>query len=115
MRPAAQIDKIALPIKRYLFAGRNRIDQFDFERLVALLIKLARLLPRFDFARDGQIARDDFAHALLDGFQIGGDERLRAQKIVIKAVVDHRPDGDFGFGMQFERGLRQNVGAIVAD
>ncbi len=62
----------------------------------------------------GQVARLDLAHLLFDLLQIVGGEWGGAVEIVIEAVLDGRPDSEFGLGIQFQHGGCQQVGGGVA-
>ncbi len=72
-----------------------------------------RLVPVPDLALDGQIALDDLLHALLDTRQIVRGEGLVAGEIVIKAVLDGRPDGDLGARVELLYRLGHDVRRIV--
>jgi len=92
VRPAAEIEPIALGIELQVLVGGDRVDQLDLERLAFLLEQAFRLVAAHDGFGERPVARDDLAHALLDRREILGRERLVAEEVVIEAVLDHRPD-----------------------
>ena len=94
MRPAAEICPFALAIKLHLLIGGNGVDQFDLERFALLFEQALRLLARHGSLRERLVAGDNLAHALFDRREILGRERLIAEKVVVEAVLDHRPNRD---------------------
>src|SRR5262245_61981097 len=96
VRPAAEIEPVALAIDLDLLICRNGIDQLDLELLAHVAEHALGLLARPDFLGEGFVARDDLAHLLLDDRQVIERERLVAEEVVIEAVLDHRADGDLG-------------------
>src|SRR5215469_3738078 len=92
MRAAAKIEPFALLVDFYLFLGRDRIDEFDLERLAVSLKPGFRLITCPNFLRKGFVARDDLRHLFLDRRKILWRERLGAVEIVIESIFDHRAD-----------------------
>ena len=115
MRAAAKIEPVALLVDFYLLVFRDGVDQLDLEQLALVAKNLLRLIARPDFLGEGFVARDDLAHLLLDRGEVFRRERLVAEEIVIKAVVDHRPDGDLRAGPQRLHGFGEHVRGVVAD
>ena len=115
MRPAAEIEPIALGIELDLLVGGNGVEQFDLERLALLLEQIPRRLARDCLFGERLVARDDLAHALLDRREILGRERRVAKEIVIETVLDHRADGDLRTRPQRLHRLRQHMRGVVAD
>ena len=73
------------------------------------------LVARPDFLREGFVAGDDLGHFLFDRGEILRRERLRAIEIVIKAVLDHRPDRDLRAGKERLHRLGEHMRGIMAD
>src|SRR5690606_28777440 len=114
MRATAEVEPFALPIDLDLFVLRNGVDELDLE-LLALLAEVGfGLLAAPDLLLERLVALDDLAHPRFDLRQIVRMERLVAEEVVIKAVLDHRPDGHLGAREQLLHGFRQNVRGIVA-
>ena len=115
MRAAAEVGPPALAIKLEVLAWRDRVDQFDLERLALGLEKALRLLARDHSFHERLVARDDLAHALLDCREVLGGERLGAVEVVIEAVLDHRSDGDLGIGPERLHRVGEHMGRVVTD
>ncbi len=73
------------------------------------------LIPRPFLAANRLVGGDDLPHFFLDGREILGRKRLGAIKIVVKAVLDHRADGDLGAGIKRLDRVGQHMGGVVAD
>ena len=132
MRPATQI------LKRILLIGADHHLGLD---LVAILIHAAFGQPVNQFQLIGLIMEDrarlvrrhlaigklvppadDLAHALLDLLQVFGREAARlavgllAQvKVIVKAGVNGRPDGDLGLRVQLQHRLGHHMRGAVPD
>ena len=115
MRAAAQIEPVALLVDFELLVFRNGVDQLDLEAFAAVAKHVLGVLARPHFLGERLVARDDLAHLLFDRGEILGRERLVAEEIVIKTVLDHRPDGDLGAGPQRLHGFGEHVRGVVAD
>ena len=115
MRPAAQIEPVALFVDLDLLIFRDGVDQLDLEQLALVAEGFLRLLARPHFLGEGFVAGDDLAHLFFDGVEVFRRERLVAEEIVIEAVLDHRADGDLGAGPQRLHGFREHVRGVVAD
>ena len=104
MRPAAQIDEFALAVQADFFARRNRADDFSFVVFALRLEKSDRLVATPDFARDWLVFFRQFRHFVFNRDQILGCERALVSKVVVKTVLNHRPDGHLRIGIQrFDR------------
>jgi len=80
------------------WSSGNGVDELDLEQLALVAEHAFGLLARPNLLGEGFVAGDDLAHLLLDGFEILRGERLVAEEVVVKAVLDHRTDGDLGPG-----------------
>ena len=98
MRPAAEIEPIALFVDLDWLVRRDRVDQLDLEHFAFVAEHLLRLFARPHLLGERSVARDDLAHLLFDRGKVFGCERLVAEEVVIEAVLDHWPDGDLGAG-----------------
>ena len=115
VRPAAEIEPVALLVDLDLLVFRDGVDQFDFERLALVAKNFLGLVARPDFLGEGFVARDDLAHLFLDRVEVFRRERLIAEEIVVEAVVDHRADGDLRAGPERLHGFGQHVRGVVAN
>ena len=115
VRAAAEVLPLALLVDLQILALWDHVDELDLERLAALGEPALGLFARPVFLGEGAVARDDLAHALLDGREILGRERLGAVEVVVEAVLDHRADRDLRAGPQSLHRLGQHVGGVVAD
>ena len=115
MRPAAEIEPLALRVDLDLVALGDRVDQLELEGLALVGEQLLRRLAVDDLARERRVAGDDLAHLGFDLRQILRRERLLAREVVIEAVVDHRADGDLRAGIKLLHGLRHHMRRVVAD
>ena len=115
MRAAAQIEPVALLVDFELLVFRNGVDQLDLETFAAVAEHVLGVLARPHFLGERFVARDDLAHLLLDRGEILRRERLVAEEIVIKTVLDHRPDGDLGAGPQRLHRFGEHMRGVVAD
>ena len=71
MRARAKISKVALFEERDQLSFRKIIDQFYLVRFLTLLHQRDRLFSRKSKVLDLFILFDQFAHLILDAFQIG--------------------------------------------
>ncbi len=83
--------------------------------LAAVGEHVLRVLARPHFLGEGFVLGDDFPHFFFDGGKILRRERLVAEEIVIKSVLDHRPNGHLRAGPQRLYRFRQYMRAIVTD
>ncbi len=115
VRAAAQVEPVALPIDFQVLAGRDRVDQLDLVVLTTVREHLADVVPLPDLLGEGGVARHDLAHLGFDRREVLGCERRVAREVVVESVLDHRADGHLCRRPQRLHGLRQHVGAVVAD
>ena len=115
MRTAAEIEPVALLVDLYLLIFRDGVDQFDLEHLALVAKDLLCLFARPDFLGERFVAGDDLPHFLFDEVKVFRRERLIAVKIVVEAVLDHRPDGDLRSRPQALYRFGEDVRGIMAD
>ncbi len=115
VRAAAEVRPLALRVELDLLIGGNGVDQFDLEGLALGLEIALRLVAADGALGERLIARDDFAHLLLDRGKILGRERRVAEEVVIEAVFDDRADGHLRARPQSLHGLGQHMRGVVAD
>ena len=72
MRPAAEVEPVALPVDLEVLAFGNRVDQLDLEHLALVGEDLLRLVARPDLLGEGPVLLDDLAHLRLDRRQVVG-------------------------------------------
>ena len=116
MRAAADVEPLALTVDgQFLALGDHLVDDLDLVGFAQLGEHLHRVLARPHLAHDGQVAPDDFVHALLDLLQVFRGEGLLAREIVVEAVLDGRANGHLGTGIELLHRLRHYMRGIVAD
>ena len=85
-----------------------------------------RLVARQHALDHGLVLCGQFGHALFDGGQVLRRERALVGEVVVKAILDDRPDGDLRLrkqllhriGQQVSRGMAdqlQTIGVLVGD
>ena|SRR5438270_13726535 len=96
MGTAAEIDKLAVSIKRNLvLAFRVLLDEVDFHPVVLILILLDGLFARHVFADKLLVPLNHLLHALLDALKIVGRERRRAIEVIEESRLGRRPMSKF--------------------
>ena len=93
VRPATQIEKLALLIKgqRFVF-GKSFSHVFDFERLFHVLADLNRGVAFFNDSFEGFIEFDEFLHLLFDRREIFFGQRRVALDVVVETVFERGPE-----------------------
>jgi hypothetical protein len=109
MRSAAQVLPIALSVQADRLARRDGADDFGLVVLADFLEVCHRLVARQDPTVHRQILGRDLGHARFDRRQVFGRERSLVSKIVVKAVLDNRADGDLGVGIELLHRVRQEM------
>ncbi len=112
---AAQVGEIPLPIQGNLLPFGNRLDDLGLVVLAQLAEITNRVGAGHDQTGDRQILLDEFGHAFLDRRQVFRGERALVGKIVVEAVLHHRPDGHLGIGEQLFDRLGQQVRGGMPD
>ena len=115
MWAAAEIDEITFTIERHLLTRRDGTNQFRLVLLTLIKEELDRLVAIPDFARHRNILLREFGHALFNGRQIFRREGALVGKVVIKAVVHHRPDRYLRLREELFHRIGQQVGRRVAN
>src|SRR5690554_3059662 len=113
--PPAHIGVFLVVIKTDGLAGRNPAHNLLLVRLVALLKRLHRLLWRDVLAHHVVFRVDQGLHAGFDSGQIIRGHRLAEVDIVVKAVINHRTDRHFGFGVELLDSMPNQVRTGVAN
>jgi hypothetical protein len=94
---------------------RDGVDQLDLEQLALVAKDALGVLARPDLFAERFVAGDDFAHLFLNHPEIFRGERLVAEEVVVKAVLDHRADGDLGPWPERLHRLGEHMRGIVTD
>ena len=115
VRAAAEVDEITFAVERNLLVGGNRGDQFGLVLFARIEEELYGGVARPDFAADRDILLRQLTHALFDRHQVFRRERALVGEIIVKAILDDRPDRDLGLGEQFLDRIGQQVGGRVAN
>ncbi len=115
VRPAAQVDPVALAVERNRVLLGDRGDDLRLVDLALVAEEFHRLVARHLAPVHGQVAPGDLGHALFDRREILGRERALVGKVVVEAVFDHRPDGHLRLGVELLHRLREQVRRGVAD
>ena len=115
VRANAQVGVLPLPVEADDLSLRQFLDQLYLVRLPSLLHQGDGLLPGQLEPFDLQVLLDDLLHLSLDVLQYLGGEGDLAVEIVVKAVVNGRPDGQLGVRVQTLDCLCQDVGGGVAE
>ena len=112
MRPAAQIDELALPIERHRrVIFKPGIDVLDLEILAQFVAQLQRLVARLFQPLERLVGLDDLGHLGFDLRKILFRERPRQHHVVIKPAVHRRPERQLHVGKQPHHGPGHHVGA----
>src|SRR5690606_29319930 len=109
VRPTAQVNEVALAIQADGFVGRDGGDDFRLVGLADTIEISHRIIAQPFFAGNRFVLAGEFSHLFLDGFQILRRKGTLIREVVIKAVVDDRPDGYLGLGKQRLDGVGQQV------
>ena len=117
MRPAAEVEPVALIVDLEVLVLGDRVDQLD---LVGLALVGER--PCLALSRDqtslvkGLLRRDDLAaSSSRSSGRSSGVKGSLLGKIVVEAVLDHRADGHLRSGPQFLHGFGHHMRRVVAD
>ncbi len=114
MRAGAEIHKLSLIIERNLRILRQILDQLKFVILATAAHEINRFLPGDVFAHHRLVLRDNPAHFLLDFDEIFVGKPTFDVEIIVEAVVDGRPNGQFCLRVQALYRLSQNVAGRMA-
>ena len=108
VRPAAQVDEVAVLEERDRLALGDRLDDLDLVDLAARAEQLQRLGAADHLLLEAQVLGDDLAHLRLDALRVLGGERLGVE-VVIEPGFDRRTDRDLGVRTQPLHGVRHDV------
>ena len=114
VRTAAEVDPVALAVEGDGLVARDALDDLRLVLLAPLAEEPDRLVAAPHLARDGLVAVDDLAHAILHALQVLGREGLIAGEVVVEPVLDGRPDGDLRLRPELLDRLGEDVGRVVA-
>ncbi len=114
VRPAAEIDPVALAVQRDRFLLGNGSDDLGLVLLALVAEERHRFVARHFLALNRQILLRDFRHPFFDGGEILGRERPLVREVVVEAVLDHRPDGHLRLREELLHRMRQQVRGGVA-
>ena len=121
MRPATEINELALLVKgQILFVG-DIFDDLNFITLVFLFEQSHSLIPRHQGAFNGEILSRYLGHALLDFLEILGGKRALIGEVVKEAIFNHWANGHLsrrkqllhGLGHQMCTGMAQHFNALI--
>ncbi len=115
MWASAEIKEGTLPVEADGLIGGQGFDQLDFERFIFGAVMRDRLIAAPNLPGDRFIAVNNFMHAGFDRREVFGRERCCTMKIIIKAVVDCRPDGYLRVGVKLPYRFSHYMGGIVAN
>ena len=111
----AQIDEIALTIKRKIFLTGNILDDANLVLFAHLVEQLDRLVPGHNGTGYRQILLGQLFHALLDTRHVFVGKRALILEVVVEAVLNYRADGDLGTRKQLLNRHGHQVGSGVAN
>ncbi len=115
MRPATQVDPIALAVEADLVLLGNARDDLCLVDLAQPLEELHCIVARHHPARDFLVSLRQLVHPGLDGGDVLGREGTLEGEVVVEAILDNGTDGHLGFGEQLLHGLGQKMRGRVAD
>ena len=93
VRPAAEVDEVALPVERDA-RRRDPFEDLHLERLTALAEEADRFLTRHLLPLERIRGLRDLPHDLFDLHEVFRCERLGFREVVVEAVLDRRTDRD---------------------
>jgi len=115
MGATAQVFEVAFAVEAHVLARRDGADDLCLVVLTQPLEIGHSFIARQHAAYHRLVFGGQLTHALFDGHQVFGREGTAVRKVVIKAVVDHRTDGDLRLWKQLLDGVGQQVGGGVAN
>ncbi len=115
MRPPAQVDEVAFAIQADRLVGRDGGDDLGLVLFPDAIEEYNGVIALPFLARDGFVLLRQLRHFLFNGCQILRREGTLVREVVIKAVVDHRTDGDLGIREQAFHGIGQQMRGGVPD
>src|SRR5690606_39984503 len=106
-------NEIAFAIQADRLVGRNGGNDLCLVVLANALEELDSIVAQPLFAGNHFVFLGQFRHFLFNGFQILGRKGTLVGKVVIKAVVNHRADGNLGIRKQALDRVSQQVSGGV--
>ena len=110
MGAPAEVRPASLAIKADLLVRRNGRNDLGLVAFTKVGEELHGSIPGHHSPFHGQIGRDDFPHPGLNGDHVFRREGPLEGEIVVKAVLNHGPNGDLGLRKQGLDRLGQQVG-----
>ena len=114
VRPGAQVDELALPVKADDRVLRQVADELHLVWLAQLFHIGNGLFPRQLKPLEREVLPGNLFHFLFDGRQVVRGKRLRRVKVVVKAVFNGRADGQLDLWVETLDRLREHVRSGVA-
>jgi hypothetical protein len=114
VRPAAEVDPVALAVERDRVLLRDRGDDLGLVFLSNGRKVRDRLVARHLATLNRKILPCDLLHFFLYQGQVFRSERPLVGEVVIEAVLDHRTDRHLRFREKLFHRLRKEVGTRVA-
>ncbi len=115
MGAAAQVFKITFAVQADLLVCWNAADDLGLVMLAQGFEVRNGFVTWQHAAQDGFVFGRQLGHALFYRRQVLRREGAAVRKIVIKAVINDRANGDLSLGKQGLDGIRQQVGGRVTD
>ena len=113
VRTTAQVDEVALAVQGKWPVRRDRLDYLGFVFFADSAEEGGSFISIPNLTTDGLIAVDDFLHACFDYLQVFFGECFLAREVVVKAILDGRPNRYLRLRPQLLNGLGQNVCGVV--
>ena len=115
MRPPAEIQPFSLAINRDSFVFGQVLDDFRLIRFADGFEIIDRLIAVPHLTLNFQVLVDDVRHTFFNRLKILGRKWLLPGKIIVKPILDSRPDGHLSAREKLLYRLGQNMCGIVAD
>src|SRR5690606_20165315 len=114
VRATAQVNEIAFAVQADRLVGRNGGNDLCLVVLADALEELDGVVAQPLFAGNHFVFLGQFRQFLFQGFQNLGRKDTLVGKVVIKADVNHRADGNLGIRKQaLDRGSQQVSGGVT--
>ena len=107
----AQIGKVPLRIQRHVLISRNSFNDLCLVVLSLVLKKIDRFRTLPHLTLNLQVPFTDLCHTLFNRRKVFCRERSLVREVIIKTILNYRPNGDLRFGKQFLDRMCQQVRA----